>query len=235
MSTMKKSTYVLGTVAAAGLLAACSSTGSGHVDPSQLQGTALDRNAISVAKRTAFLEVDIDPQASELSLTHKAEIDQFVAAYQRIGDGPLVMSLPASSANPQLAVTAVVEARAIAWENGVQYEEIAGNHHGVDSDVSEPLILAYQTYDAIAPDCGSLASVDLADTSSNNEMPTLGCAVRKNVAAMVANPADLLGQRPIDSADLLRQQTVLEKFRAGESTPSDRADSETGTISDAVD
>ena len=235
MSTIKKSTCVLGSAAAAGLLAACSSSGADHLPASVAQGTVLDQHTISVAKRTAFLEIEIDPRASELSRVDKAEIAQFVSAYQSVGDGPLIMSLPASSANPQLAVTAVVEARAIAWESGVQYEEIAGNHHGVDSEVAEPMILAYQTYDAIAPNCGTLASIDLADTSTNSEMPTLGCAVRTNVAAMIANPGDLLGQRPLDRADLLRQQTVLERFRAGQSTPSERSESETGAISDAVE
>ena len=225
-------------VLAAGLglsaLAACSSYAPSNVPDTYLERTALDRNAIGVEKRTEFLEVAIHPEASQLSNADKASIKAFVAAYRDHGHGPLVMSLPESSANPQLAVEAVAEARAIAYENGVQYDEISGTSHGAGSDISEPLILAFQSYDAIAPDCPSLASVDFGDIRSNNELPTLGCAVRTNLAAMVADPADLLGTRPLDKADPIRRSVILEKFRQGEATASTRTNNESGTVSQAV-
>jgi pilus assembly protein CpaD len=226
------------TLIAAGIgltaLSACSSVAPTSVPASYLQGTALDRNAISVEKKTEFLEIAIHPQASEISLADKAAISRFVSAYRDHGHGPLIMSLPESTANPQLAVAAVAEARAIAYENGVQYEEIEGTHHGEDSLVSEPMILAFQAYEAIAPDCPSQATINYADISSNNERSTLGCAVRSNLAAMIADPADLLGTRPLDSADPVRRNVILEKFRQGEPTGSTRSSQETGTVSQAV-
>ena len=48
------------------VLSGCASTAPSNVPASYLQGTALDRNAISVEKKTEFLEVAIHPQASEL-------------------------------------------------------------------------------------------------------------------------------------------------------------------------
>lgn len=215
-------------------LAGCSSVAPSNVPDTYLQGTVLDRNPIGVAKHTEFLEIDIHPEASELSLADKAGIYDFVAAYRDHGHGPLIMSLPESTANPQLAVEAVAEARAIAYENGVQYDEIAGTAHGAGSDVVEPMILAFQSYEAIAPDCPSLASVNFSDISSNNELPTLGCAVRSNQAAMIADPADLLGTRALGQGDPLRRAVILEKFRQGESTGSNRSSSESGTVSQAV-
>lgn len=226
------------TLIAAGIglsvLSACSSVAPTNVPASYLQGTALDRNAIGVEKKTEFLEIAIHPQASEISLADKAAISGFVSAYRDHGHGPLIMSLPASSANPQLAVAAVAEARAIAYENGVQYEEIEGTHHGEDSLVSEPMILAFQAYEAIAPDCQSQAMIDYSDISSNNERSSLGCAVRSNLAAMIADPADLLGTRALDKGDPLRRSVILEKFRQGESTGSTRSNDESGTVSQAV-
>lgn len=234
MTWMLKTGQILGAASVVAALGACASSAPTAVDPSYLQGTALDRNAIGVSERTAFLEIPIHPEASELSLSDKAEISTFIGAYQRRGHGPLVMSLPVSSANPQLAVAAVAEARAIAYEHGVSYDEIAGGNHGGDSVASEPMILAYQTYDAVAPDCPSMAQEDFSDISSNNERGSLGCAVRTNLAAMIADPADLLGQRPIEEGDALRRATILEKFRKGESTGSTRSDAESGTVSQAV-
>ena len=225
-------------VLAAGLgltaMAACSSYAPSNVPDAYLERTALDRNPIGVEKHTEFLEIAIPAETSELSNADKASIRDFVSAYRDHGHGPLIMSLPASSANPQMAVAAIAEARAIAYENGVQYDEIAGTNHGAGSDVAEPMILAFQRYEAIAPDCPSLAEVDFADIRSNNELPTLGCAVRSNLAAMIADPADLLGTRPLDKADPIRRSVILEKFRQGEETASSRSSAESGTVSQAV-
>ena len=234
MTRLTTTSFALAAALGVAAVSACAGSAPTSVPTAYLEGTALDRNAIRVAKRTEFLEIGIDPAASELSVREKAQIRTFVSSYREVGHGPLILSLPVSSANPQLAISAVAEARAIAWENGVSYEEIEGTHHGADSLVAEPLILAYQRYDAIAPECHSLATIDVSDVSSNNEMPTLGCAVRTNLAAMIADPADLLGQRPLDEADPLRRSVILEKFRAGEVTGAERSDDESGNVSSAV-
>tara|TARA_R110000787_G_scaffold1489_1_gene6099 strand:+ start:12793 stop:13503 length:711 start_codon:yes stop_codon:yes gene_type:complete len=226
------------TLIAAGLclasLTACASHAPTAVPDSYLQGTALDRNAIGVTKRTEFLEIGIDPMSSQLSLKDKARIEDFVRAYRTKGHGPLIVSLPETSENSQLAVEAIVTAREIAWQNGVEYDEIAGSSHGVDSDASEPMIMAFQVYDAIKPDCKSMAEYDVADIRSNNEMPSLGCSVRTNQAAMIADAADLLGQRELAEGDKLRRKVILDKFRMGESTASARSSAESGAVSSVV-
>jgi len=215
-------------------LGACASHAPTAVTPDYLEGTALSRNEIGVAKRTEFLEIAISPEAGELSAEDQARIRSFVGVYAQKGHGPLVMSLPAASSNPQLAVTAVAEARAIAWEKGVEYDEISGTAHGAGETTAQPMILAFQVYDAIAPDCASKATLDFSNVTSNNNLPTLGCSVRTNLAAMIADPADLLGQRPLGPGDADRREIILAKFRQGESTASVRTDQESGAVSQVV-
>lgn len=230
----KKLPALLALSAGLAALGACSSGPSGAVPAHYMHGTVLDQHQISVVKRTEFLEVAIDGHSSELSNQDRARIRSFVDTYTRRGHGPLVLSMPQASANPQLAVAAAAEARAIAWELGVEYDEIAGTAHGAGSPVSEPLILAYQIYDAIPPNCAQKSSVDFSNIDSNNHQPTLGCSVRTNLAAMIADPADLLGQRPLDRADLSRREVILEKFRQGESTASVRAAQESGAVATVI-
>ena len=222
-----------GSVISLACLAGCQS-GNAKIPESYLQGTPLDRNPIGVTATTEFLEIDLDPSDTQLRQVDRNRISNFITAYNSRGHGPLVMSMPSAGANQQLAVQAVAEARAIAWENGVEYEEITGKVHDAADNVTAPLILAFQAYEAVAPACKSLASLDLSDVSSNNELPTLGCAIRKNMAAMIADPGDLLGQRPLGPADAARRAIILEKFRAGEPTGATRSDDETGTVSTAV-
>jgi pilus assembly protein CpaD len=54
------------------------------------------------------------------------------------------------------------------------------------------------------------------------------------MAAMIADPADLLGTRPLDQADPIRRGVILEKFRQGETTAATRTQQESGTVSQAV-
>ena len=215
-------------------LGACASSAPTAISSNYLEGTSLSRNEIGVAKRTEFLEIAMDPAASELSTEDRARIRSFVGVYAQKGHGPLVMSLPAASANPQLAVTAVAEARSIAWEKGVQYDEMSGSAHGAGETTSQPMIIAFQVYDAVSPECLQKSALDFSDVASNNNLPTLGCSVRTNLAAMIADPADLMGTRTIDQGSSDRRPIILEKFAKGESTAAVRAAQESGAISQAV-
>lgn len=235
MTTASKPNFALLALGASLIsLGACASSAPTSVPSNYLVGTALDRNEIGVTRRTEFLEIAIDPHAGELSSTDRQKIRSFVGLYAQRGHGPLVLSLPQATANPQLAVTAVAEARAIAWESGIEYDEIAGTAHGAGESYAQPMILAFQIYDAVAPDCAQKSAYDFSDVSSNNNLPTLGCSVRTNLAAMIADPADLLGSRPLDPSDLARREVILEKFRQGEITGAARSDEESGAVSQVV-
>ena len=234
MRSLKKTVFACG-LASAILLAGCSSTGKhGPVPVEYLSGTTLDRNPIQVAKRTAYLEVKLNVLDKHLRLEEKAKIRTFVDDYIRRGHGPLIMSLPKNHGNEELAVKAVAEAREIAWSAGVEYEEIRGSAYEAGGSNTAPIVMAFTTFDAIAPDCPQKSTIDFSDATSNNDMPTLGCSVRANMAAMIADPADLLGQRPLDDGDLARRTAQLELFRAGKETGAQRGESESGAVSTAV-
>ena len=55
-----------------------------------------------------------------------------------------------------------------------------------------PIRLSYLRYVAEAPECGQWPT-NLAEDYRNLPYPNLGCAQQHNLAAQIANPADLLG------------------------------------------
>lgn len=235
MRTLNKIAFASG-LAAITLLGACSSVEAkgGPVPMEYLTGTTLDRNPIKVAERTAYLEVRLDVRDDHLRLEERAKIQAFVRDYIRHGHGPLIMSLPENHGNEPLAVKAVAEAREIAWTAGVDYQQIRGNSYEANGSMTAPIVLAFTAYDAIAPDCPQKSTIDFTNAMSNNDMPTLGCSVRTNMAAMIADPADLLGDRPLDEGDLARRTAQLALYRAGEATGAARGEGESGAISSAV-
>ena len=59
----------------------------------------------------------------------------------------------------------------------------------------------------------------------------LDLATNANIAAMVANPADLVTPRPEAPFDAGRRQVVIDKYRAGQATASVRDAQADGAIS----
>ena len=230
-----KSVALLGT--AIGLMGAagCASSSAPAVPTEYLEGTPLDRNPITVSKKTEYLEIALNPADKQLRIVDKDRIRNFVRGYVEKGHGPLIMSMPKGSPNAQLSVQAVADAREIAWEYGVEYKEMYGSTYDARSTGSgAPLVLAYTSYRANAPECGSLAHQDFADAVSNNELPTFGCSIRANMAAMIADPADLFGERELEDGDNDRRTTVLGLYREGQPTAAQRTQDENGSVSTAV-
>ncbi len=219
-----------GSVALIGF-AACSSSPAVPVE--YVETSALDRHEIGVRERQDVLELTLNPADTSLPRAERLRIDAFLRDYRDYGHGPLKVSLPASSANPQLAVAAASDIREMAFASGIEYAEIDGGSAPSGSGTAQ-IVLSFSRYDAIAPECESLATIDFASIRLNNDLPTLGCSVRTNMAAMIADPADLLGERPLDPGDAERRQVTLELWRNGAATASERNEGESGAVSDAV-
>jgi len=217
------------------VLAGCQSgIGSGNVPLENFYGTPLDRHEIGVKQHKEYLEVSLDSRDTQLRVSEVMKVRSFLDKYADVGHGPLVISMPKSAQNPQLAVGAVAEIREFAWEAGINYERILGAAYDADRRVETPVVMAFKTYKAVAPDCPSLAEIDLANAVSNSVLPTHGCAVRTNMAAMIAEPADLLGERELTEGFAARQQFQLDLWLQGQPTPSTRGDGESTAISNAV-
>ncbi|MEL7231873.1 MAG: CpaD family pilus assembly lipoprotein, partial [Pseudomonadota bacterium] len=137
-------------------------------------------------------------------------------------------------ANPSLAVKATAEARDLAWNAGVEYDQIAGSAYEGGGSANAPLILAFQSFETVAPECPQLSTINFTDARSNNDLPTLGCAVRTNMAAMIAEPSDLFAERELEEGDITRRTVQLGAWREGAQTGAQRGDQESGAVSNAV-
>ena len=234
---MLNKTHFLISAALGGMMvvSACQSSGPpSNVPAEYFTGTTLDRNAIGVTQHTEYLEIEMDKRDTQLRVSELIKVRNFVDNYADAGHGPLVISMPKDAESAQLAVGAVAEIRQIAWEAGVNYDAMLGAAYDAGGRASTPIVMAYKTYKAEAPKCPSLAELDVTNAISNSDLPSLGCAVRTNMAAMIAEPSDLLGGRDLDAGDLDRRSRQLELWRAGDATAAPRTDAESAVVSTAV-
>ena len=223
--------HLLTGLSALGLIAGCST-----YDPAIKTGN-YDRyeHEIRVVEETVVLEVPMSAAEPGIPYSEQRRVEVFLSSYKSKGarHGPLILSVPQNSPFAAQLEISAREAYDLAYDYGVK--DIKRSDYESNGAPEAPMVLAYRAFKAIPPDCPSLASIDLAGTRGNDPQPRFGCAMQANLAAMVADPADLIGARPEDPADTVRRVDVLTKYRAGQPTSTERTEAESGTVSQAID
>lgn len=189
------------------------------VDPSQ-------RHPIMVTQQPTTLAVKIARGSHGLSPHQRAQIISFLDRYRAIdaGNTRMVVEVPSGSPNEVAAMQAVAEIRSLMADVGLKPSDV--NIEAVQSgDAQAPIRISYLRYVAEGPQCGKWPA-NLAQSYGNLVHPNMGCANQANLAAMIANPADLVTPRASTPRSGERQDTVWEKYVKGESTISSKQSDE---------
>lgn len=193
-----------------------------------------DKFPITVRQTQSVLEVPVAPHKFALSIDEKRALQAMAAEQRTRGHGPIVIALPVGGDNDEAAVIVGAEMRDVLYAQGLRYEDIRGDAYDADGRLDAPLVVIVQRYEAEAPNCHD-AWADFARSLDGANTANFGCAVQANLAAVVTDPADLLGPRPEDPSDPARRAMVFDRYRAGETTITQRADTEGASVSDAVE
>lgn len=185
------------------------------------------RHPILVSQQPATLSLRVSGNASGLTPAQAAQVSDFLARYRTkdSGNSKLVIGVPSGSANEGAAMRAVANLREMIREYGFSESTVSMVPYGGGRDPSAPIKLAYLRYVAEAPECGHWPT-NLAHNPLNLPYPNFGCAQQANLAAQIANPADLLGPRTTAPADAERRAVVIERYRQGKTTGADKGGEE---------
>jgi pilus assembly protein CpaD len=191
--------------------------GSCSVTPDRSPGAAMPdptvNHPILVEPSYRSLKVDFAPDHGGLTPAAAAQLDGFVADYRDRGTGSIAISAPANdSAQGAIAFFAGHINRM-----GIARDKIlVATHDAPNGDMR--VEVNYVSYQArTTKDCGDWSD-NLALTYRNDTPRNFGCAVQKNIAAMVADPRDLLGPRAMGESDGSRSVTIMGKYEQGEIT-----------------
>lgn len=209
--------------------------GCEHLDekPSHSAGwTLLDptqRHPILVSQQRQGMNVHVGRNQHGLSSTQRAQIYSFLEKYRSMdgGNSRVVISVPAGSANEVSAMRAVADMRPMLEEHGFGETAVSIEPYHADGGHA-PIKVGYMRYNAEAPECGRWPD-DLSRTSRNHNYHNFGCAQQRNLANMVANPADLVSPRTMTPSIGARRDTVYEKYIKGEPTGATRSSDERST------
>lgn len=187
----------------------------------------------TAAPETVRVSMDVSARDNGLTWNQIDVINAVATEYKARGHGPLVISYPQNAGNADAAISAIAEARTQLYEAGLDWRQITGGAYEAGGRSSAPVIFSFTRYQAIAPECDTRWN-DMANVRANENWPRFGCATANNLANMVADPRDLVAPRTMDGPDTGRRQTVLDNYRQGESTASQRSDRESGAVSSSV-
>jgi pilus assembly protein CpaD len=189
---------------------------------------------IEAQEVTAELKIDTVVSGERLGDAERQAVKYFAAAFEHEGHGSVIISRPSNGPNDIAAMRAASDARAVLLAEGVNPARIAEGPYDGSGSRAAPLVLSYRTYEAVVPNCPDISHWDFAWTGTNSAQPSFGCAVAVNLAAMIADPSDLVGVQKLDPSDANRRSVVLTKYRNGEKTSAERNGDASGAISQAV-
>lgn len=177
-------------------------------------------------------EILLAPHAEGLSANQTQAIDALLARWLAAEAREIVVSAPMGGATGEAGGRMAFAARQRLVALGAPAASVRVVGYDAGGAPDAPLKVGFLRYQATPPQCGTWEN--LTATRNNNAYGNFGCAITANMAAQVANPADLLGPRASSPIDASRRDTIIDKYRKGETTSSAKDDQATGSVSKAV-
>ena len=140
-----------------------------------------------------------------------AKFSAFVADYLEHGDGAISITAPSG---PSSGAAIGYFAERLASLGVPRGRIMVGSRDAQNGDTR--VEIGYIGYSAHTDPCGDW-STSVADTASNLSTPNFGCAVQHNIAAMVADPRDLVAPRAERSKRCVAPRHGAGQIRKGPS------------------
>lgn len=174
-------------IAMSSALAACSN-GETALEDSYVPAAHYERYPIEVTRGPVKLE--ISSQQGMLEPTQINAISGFVRSARNSGLSKITIRRPSSGGASGRVARATFQ---LLVQSGVSPGMIIQKTY--PGPAKGPVQISYLRSVAVTRECGDW-STDLANASSNEPYPNLGCAVQNNIAAQVVNPDDFVVPEP---------------------------------------
>jgi pilus assembly protein CpaD len=225
---MTSVTFKIALLSAAALAAA--GCAGGPFNGAQHAQTIAETHPIAVDSQVVTLTISVDATTTDLSTLDKARLRAFTDSYLTNGHGPLTVTGPSGAGNDLDGHEASADIRRALNDAGVPWSAIHGATYRAGAGSGEDLILSFTRYVATASPCGDWSGTRMREFR-NLRTPNMGCATMNNLAAMIADPHDLVASSETDPRDGETVVRAIGLYRAGQVTSSQvdkQIDAQTG-------
>lgn len=184
---------------------------------------ARERHPILVSQRPVAMTIPVRRGTYGMSNASRDRVAHFLHKFRATdtGNSKLVIAAPSGRSNDVAGMQVVAEIRQMIADAGFPPSSV----HVEAKQGSGHVRLSYLKVVAEAPECG-LWPTNLAYDPTNVSYANFGCTSQRNLAAMVANPADLLGPRSQTPRLGDRRFGTYEKYVRGETTTAKKSKDE---------
>jgi pilus assembly protein CpaD len=213
----------------AAIAASCALSVCGCNTDQQVAGAAPEvatdyrlRHPITLQESDHTFELFVGSNRGELNATQRAQVASFGLSWKREATGGVVVDRPVGSSNEMASSDAMREIVSILAASGLPPQSIVVRTYTATGPNLATVRISYPKISGQAGPCGlwpqNIGPSMNKDYFENRPPWNFGCAIQRNLAAMVDNPADLVQPRGETAAYTPRRTTVLEKYRAGSPT-----------------
>jgi|APTNR8051073442_1049403.scaffolds.fasta_scaffold00318_30 pilus assembly protein CpaD len=205
----------LGTLA---IIAGCASVSreSNVSAAQQIRDTRTVLDVVQPEVRQVEARLLITGENGHLSAIELNNLRNFVIDYQRIGRGNIIVTYPQGTPQDGMAQSLVRELQRQIYANGVEFINMGFGPYQAQPDQMSPIVVSFDRYEVRPVECTPWTQIDPRKTASNQSTERFGCSQRANLAAMVVDPGDLIGDRREGATDAQRPQVGIEALRKGE-------------------
>jgi pilus assembly protein CpaD len=185
------------------------------VEQAHLTRTMLDAFVPEAIPVEARIAISAPSGAIGITAQEAAELKSFAQEYVRLGRGNVVVSVPTNASNSQSAAQVAQDVQRALFLGGVDFSKISAGPYQAQGQANAPILISFGRYETKPIVCAPWTSFDPRKTAENIPPDRFGCAQNANLAAMVADPGDFLGDRKDGPRDAARIQTGIDKHRKG--------------------
>lgn len=200
------------------VLAGCARQGPSEFNVAPV--TYQQRHPIVVDTSPTNLDIPAGNERTHLTVGMETAIKSFGKDYRLSGAKSLQILVPAGSSNEVSASDLARQARDILEEDGVYPQQIAVRSYPAHS-AEEPghVRLTYTAVKArVASECG-VWPTDVSSDFQNRNYENFGCATQSNLAAIIADPNDLIEPRGQGIINAERAAVVIGGFESNVAPP----------------
>ncbi|EJN05294.1 Caulobacter-type pilus biogenesis lipoprotein CpaD [Phyllobacterium sp. YR531] len=166
---------------------------------------------IVISEQEQVADIPVGHADTQLSLAQRSIIQHAIGNYRSNGSGVIHILVPTGSPNARAAAKLKNDIAATLRRGGIKPFNISSETYQAEGS-SAPVRLSFSAMTASTNQCGQWPK-DILDTADNKHYANYGCASQNNLAAQIANPADLLGPRATAPIDAERRGFIIDKYR----------------------
>ncbi len=194
------------------------------------------RHPITLHQGRHSVEVFLGEYRGGLNPGQRADVLSFAQGWRHEGTGGIVVDVPSNRRMARSAADTLHQIYSIFAASRIPRNAVYVRHYRAENNALASIKLNYSKLVASAGPCG-LWPKDIGpgggkDYQENHPYWNFGCSMQHNIAAMVANPADLVQPRGTTPAYEERRSVAIGKYAIGSDPSGQYSDYEKAKISD---